>query len=119
MNIKKGTVILLLFVALFAVPIVWLTLQVGESVTFLTQIIILSNLVIANVIIRKTSYKPYQQPHQHRSFYTFKRIQRTIASGVVTTFAIGLTTKSLIQPLLSNHFWGIYLVILFAIGAII
>jgi len=119
-HIKTGTVILLLFMVLFAIPIVWLTAQAGGSVTFLAPIIILSNLVIANALIRKTSlYVPYQQPYQHKAFYTFKRIQRTLAAGMITTIAIGLITKSLIQPLLPHHFWLLFLVILFAIGALI
>ena len=120
MNIKKGPVVLLLFIALLAIPIVWLTLQAGESVTFLAPLIILGNLVITNIIIRKTSlYAHYPQPYQYKSFYTFKRIQRTLGAGMLTTIAIGLITKPHIQPIVPNHLWGLFLVILFAMGAII
>ncbi|MDR2202784.1 MAG: hypothetical protein LBE76_00445, partial [Nitrososphaerota archaeon] len=119
-NINKGTMILLLCVALLAIPIVWLVSQVGESAPFLVPIVILGNLVIANVIVRKTSlYASYQQPYQHRSFYTFKRVQRTLGAGMLTTIAIGLLTKSLIQPLVPNYLWRLFLVIFFVIGAII
>jgi hypothetical protein len=123
MNIKQTIILLVMCIALLAIPIVWLTLQVSESITFLAPIIILVNLVIANIMVRKTSYKsyqqPYQQPYQHRSYYTVKRIQQTIAVGVATALLIGLITKLLIHPLWPEHFWYIYFGILFAIGVII
>jgi hypothetical protein len=120
MNIKKGNVILLLFMILFAIsiPIVWLTLQAGSSATFLTPIVILTTLVIVTIIINKTSYKPYQQPYQHKRAYTVKRIERAMASGAIAVLAIGFITKSL-RPLFPYPFWGIYLIILFVIGATI
>jgi len=119
-NIKIRTIIILLCATLLVIPIVWLVRQVGTAIPFLTSIIILGSLVIANVIVRKTSlYASYQQSYQHRGVYTFKRIQLTLSAGMLTTIAIGLIAKSLIQPLLPHHLWLLFLVTLFTIGAII
>jgi hypothetical protein len=119
MDIKKAPVIILLIMAITCYTHFFFFFSSGQFCYILAPFIILANFVFANIIIKKTSYNQHQQLYQHRTFYTVKRIQRTIATGVVTTFAIGFSTKSLIQPLLPNHFWGIYLIILFAIGAII
>jgi hypothetical protein len=46
---------------LITIPIVWFIRQAGGVLTFLTPIIILGNLVIANIIFHKTSdFKPFQ-----------------------------------------------------------
>ena len=118
MNLKTAYVLLVLVVALITIPIIWLVIQTHESVPFLTPIIILG-LVIISVIISKTGYKPAQQPAQHRGAYTVRRIQRSLAVGAATMFVVGFITMSFIRPLLPNYFWYIYLVILFALGAII
>ncbi|MDR0493574.1 MAG: hypothetical protein LBH74_08075 [Nitrososphaerota archaeon] len=118
MNIKQATILLVLFVALLAIPIVWLTLQVSNSVPFLVPIILLGSAVIAYIISRKTRYKPLQQPAQHRGS-SVRRIEKALASGTATMFIVGFITESFIRPLLPGHFWHIYLAILFAIGIII
>jgi len=118
MNLKTARALLVLVVALITIPIIWLVIQTRESVPFLTPIIILG-LVIVSVIISKTSYKPSQQPDQHRESYTVGRIAQALAVGAATMFGIGAITMSFIRPLLPNYFWYIYLVILFALGTII
>jgi cytochrome c biogenesis protein CcdA len=118
MNLKTARALLVLVVALITIPIIWLVIQTHESVPFLTPIIILS-LVIASVIISKTGYKPSQQPNQHRGTYTISRIAQALAVGAAAMFVVGAITMSFIRPLLPNYFWYIYLVILFALGAII
>ncbi|MDR2719648.1 MAG: hypothetical protein LBC03_02450 [Nitrososphaerota archaeon] len=118
MNLKQAYVLLVLVVALITIPIIWLVIQANESVPFLIPIIILG-LVIASLIISKSSYEPFQQSDQHRGAYTVRRIQRAFASGAAAMFVIGFITQSFIQPLLPGHFWHIYLGILFALGAII
>jgi hypothetical protein len=119
MNIHKGTVFVLIAVVLLAIPIVWLALQVRESVPLLVPIIILGSFVIVTVIVRKTSYKPFQQPYQHESVYAVRRIEKAFASGAAAMFVLGFITMSFIRPLLPGYFWVIYLAILFVIGAII
>jgi hypothetical protein len=75
--------------------------------------------VIVTVIVRKTSYKPFQQPYQHESVYAVRRIEKALASGATAMFVLGFITMSFIRPLLPSYFWVIYLAILFVIGAII
>jgi hypothetical protein len=75
--------------------------------------------VIANVIVRKTDYTLHQQPYQHKAFYTVKRIQRILGAGMLTMIVIGLITKSIIQPQISHHFWQLFLIISFVVGAFI
>jgi uncharacterized membrane protein YfcA len=118
MNLKTARVLLVLVVALITIPIIWLVIQTNESLPFLTPIILLG-LVIFSVIISKTGYKPSQQPDQHRSVSTVRRIQRALASGAAAMFVIGFITQSLIQPLWPRPFWYIYLISLFFLGAII
>jgi hypothetical protein len=121
MEINKSTAVLLLIICitLLAIPLVWLTLQASATVPLLASTIALGSLVIANIIVRKTKYKPYQQPYQYRKFYTIRRIEQIIAVGVATTAVIGSITMPLIRPLVPHHFWLLYLVALFIIGTII
>jgi hypothetical protein len=99
---------------LLAVPIVWLFLQVGGVFTSLVPIIILINLVIATIVIRKTGY---YKLNQYSALHAAKRMEQALGSGLITIFVMGLITEVLVNPP-TNHFW-VYCAIFFVVGTII
>jgi hypothetical protein len=113
MNITKEIVIILTLTALLAIPIVWLVLQESSFFTLFGPLLYLGILVVINVIIHKTGYKPYQ----NKTVRTVKRIQIIIGSGFLAVFTIGVMV-TLLTNQLPNHFW-VFLVTLFVIGALI
>ena len=114
MNINKGTVFVLIAVALLVGPIIYLVRWANDFAgSFSVLMCYIALVVVLRGIIYKTGIKFPKS--ENRAVNIAARIRMIVLSGLLAVFTIGVILSLLLDPR-PSYFW-VFLVILFVAGA--